>query len=120
MIIYVDNFMLLGGEDIARRSQNLWKTSDLQFLTPTSLVRFLGMELEISLDEKVILVNQTAYIDEILRACDVPGMANTPAHCSETTTRACLPAIWAACHQRERFASLPMFELYICAGRQVT
>ena len=34
------------------------------------------------------------------------------------TRHAHLRAIWAACHQRERVTSLPVFESYICARRQ--
>ncbi|CAE7622475.1 unnamed protein product [Symbiodinium sp. CCMP2592] len=77
IIIYVDDIMLIGPEATVRTLsdaiQALWKTSPLTFLTPSSPIRFLGMELELSEDLSTVYVNQTAYIEEILRAYQVPS-----------------------------------------------
>ncbi|CAE7275253.1 unnamed protein product [Symbiodinium sp. CCMP2592] len=75
VIIYVDDIMLIGPKGVvatlSEAIQGLWKTSPLTFLTPQSPIRFLGMELQLSSDEAVVYVNQTAYIEEILRAYQV-------------------------------------------------
>ena len=78
IIIYVDDILLLGEEatirGIAETIQQVWRTSELAFLTPTTPLRFLGMELEVD-DAGVIYVNQRGYIEEILRAHGVPAEA---------------------------------------------
>ena len=75
IIIYVDDFMLIGSEEtiklLANAIQGLWKTSPLTFLTTSSPIRFLGMELELSEDKSAVYVNQSAYIEEVLRAYEV-------------------------------------------------
>ena len=80
IIFYVDDFMIIGPEPtvkkLAETIQAMWKTSPLTFLTPQSPIRFLGMELELSDDLQTVYVNQTAYIEEILRMYQVNPTQN--------------------------------------------
>ena len=75
VIIYVDDFMIMGEEQHVRRLakviQGAWRTSELSILSPDHPVRFLGMELEVDKDTNDIMVNQRGYIEEILRAHEV-------------------------------------------------
>ena len=72
VIIYVDDFMLLGDEStirkLAKAIQGTWGTSELAVLKPGSSVRFLGMELQVHEGDTTIYVSQRGYIDEVLRA----------------------------------------------------
>ena len=78
VIIYVDDILILGEEatirGVAQTIQQVWRTSELAFLTPKTPLRFLGMELEDD-DSGVIYINQRGYIEEILRAHGVPAEA---------------------------------------------
>ena len=72
VIIYVDDILLLGEEDVIRMVaatiQCEWRTSDLTFLRPGSSIRFLGMELEMDSTHNTLYINQRSYIEEVLRA----------------------------------------------------
>ena len=76
IIIYVDDILLLGEEPticaIAETIQKTWKTSPLAILTSECPSRFLGMELEIEPETSNLYLNQRGYIEEILRAHNVP------------------------------------------------
>ena len=75
IIIYVDDFMLLGEEttirEVAKAIQKIWGTSELVVLRPGSPIRFLGMELQLYEGDPQIYVNQRGYIEEVLRAYSV-------------------------------------------------
>eukprot|EP00439_Symbiodinium_sp_Y106_P003481 s9170_g1.t1 len=76
IIIYVDDILLLGEEPticaIAETIQKTWKTFPLAILTSECPLRFLGMELEIEPETNNLYLNQRGYIEEILRAHNVP------------------------------------------------
>ena len=72
IIIYVDDILLMGEEEVVRgiaeTIQREWTTSPLAFLRPGEPIRFLGTELEMSLNQTVVYLNQRSYIEEIARA----------------------------------------------------
>ncbi|CAE7780733.1 unnamed protein product, partial [Symbiodinium sp. CCMP2456] len=72
IIIYVDDLLLLGEEelikDIATTVQREWKTSELMILRPRQPLRFLGMELEVNETETTVYLSQRGYLEEVLRS----------------------------------------------------
>ena len=72
IIIYVDDFLLLGEEetvrDMAATIQREWKTSELTILRPEQPLRFLGMELSVNSQGTVVYLNQRGYLEEIFRS----------------------------------------------------
>ncbi|CAE7690738.1 TY5A [Symbiodinium sp. KB8] len=76
IIVYVDDFMICGPQDLVKEIgdtiRGTWDTSELTFLSPTTPIRFLGMELQVeSEDGGEILVLQQGYIAELLRTHSV-------------------------------------------------
>ena len=76
IIVYVDDFMICGPQDLVKEIgetiRSVWDTSELTFLSPTTPIRFLGMELQVdSEDGSEILVLQQGYIAELLRTHSV-------------------------------------------------
>ena len=72
IIIYVDDFLLLGEEetvrDMAATIQREWKTSELTILRPGQPLRFLGMELSVNSQGTVVYLNQRGYLEEVFRS----------------------------------------------------
>ncbi|CAE7364368.1 unnamed protein product, partial [Symbiodinium microadriaticum] len=72
IIIYVDDFLLLGEEETVRGMaatiQREWKTSELTILRPGQPLRFLGMELSVNSEGTVVYLNQRGYLEEVFRS----------------------------------------------------
>ena len=79
MIIYVDDFLILGPkavcDDAYEWMATTWEATPCQFATPTSSVRFLGMEIrqEVNSEGEITAytLDQEGYIEEVLRHHDV-------------------------------------------------
>ena len=72
IVIYVDDFMICGPrtlvEELGDIIQSVWETSDLTFLGPGSMIRFLGMEIQRDSEtDEEIKLGQQGYISELLR-----------------------------------------------------
>ncbi|CAE7423281.1 TY5A [Symbiodinium sp. CCMP2456] len=72
VVVYVDDFLLCGPREVVVELtdiiQQVWDTSELTVLGPTTAVRFLGMELHReteTMDE--ITVHQQGFIQELVR-----------------------------------------------------
>ena len=75
-VVYVDDFLVCGPKEVvtevAKIIQEVWDTSELNFLGPQNAVRFLGMELQRETEtSEVITMFQQGYIQELLRAHEV-------------------------------------------------
>ena len=72
IIIYVDDFLLLGEEETVREMaatiQREWKTSELTILRPEQPLRFLGMELSVNSQGTIVYLNQRGYLEEVFRS----------------------------------------------------
>ncbi|CAE7387258.1 unnamed protein product [Symbiodinium microadriaticum] len=72
IIIYVDDFLLLGEEETVRGMaatiQREWKTSELTILRPGQPLRFLGMELSVNSEGTIVYLNQRGYLEEVFRS----------------------------------------------------
>ena len=79
MIIYVDDFLILGPKEVCDDAYEwmatTWEATPCQFATPTSSVRFLGMEIrqEVNSEGEITAytLDQEGYIEEVLRHHDV-------------------------------------------------
>ena len=73
LITYVDDFLILGGDDVAHSlhrwilEEAKWETDGLSEAREGSPVRFLGMQLERD-PEGGFTIDQEAYVDELIRA----------------------------------------------------
>ncbi|CAE7208121.1 GIP [Symbiodinium sp. CCMP2592] len=75
MIVYVDDFLILGPRWVTDEAYewmaSTWEVTPCQYATPTSSVRFLGMEIKQEEDSKGEItgysLDQEGYIEEILR-----------------------------------------------------
>ncbi|CAE7271935.1 unnamed protein product, partial [Symbiodinium sp. CCMP2456] len=72
VVVYVDDFLLCGPRELVLELtaiiQDVWDTSELTVLGPTTAVRFLGMELHReteTMDE--ITIHQQGFIQELVR-----------------------------------------------------
>ena len=75
MIVYVDDFLILGPRDVCDDAYDwmatTWEATPCQFATSSSSVRFLGMEIRQQTDKEGNIsgysLDQEGYIQEILR-----------------------------------------------------
>ncbi|CAE7267533.1 unnamed protein product [Symbiodinium sp. CCMP2592] len=76
VLLYVDDIMLAGPHDLVLAMSSsigrLWKTSELDLLTPGRDLRFLGCEISVSDDGRVFYIHQRPYIEEVLRHHAIP------------------------------------------------
>ncbi|CAE7267366.1 unnamed protein product [Symbiodinium sp. CCMP2592] len=86
LITYVDDFLILGSEATARAlhkwilEEAKWETDGLMQAKEGSPVRFLGMQLEQCADGG-FTIDQEAYIDELIRAHNLPPTARSKVTC---------------------------------------
>ena len=75
MIVYVDDFLIMGAkhvcDDAYEWMATTWESTPCQYATPTTSVRFLGMEIVQKLNDdgevEAYTLAQEGYIEEILR-----------------------------------------------------
>ncbi|CAE7314603.1 unnamed protein product [Symbiodinium sp. CCMP2456] len=82
VLIYVDDILLCGRlgliRAVARKLSETWKTTDLEMLSSSHGIRFLGCEILTNDERDRYYLHQQPYIKEILRAHDVPETATSP------------------------------------------
>ncbi|CAE7325391.1 unnamed protein product [Symbiodinium sp. KB8] len=89
IIIYVDDFLLLGEEETVRGMaatiQREWKTSELTISRPGQPLRFLGMELSVNSQETIVYLNQRGYLEEVFRSYGLSPQDNDKIPLSKET-----------------------------------
>ena len=75
VIVYVDDYLIAGDRQACEETHNwfatTWKTTELQYATPDTSIRFLGMEIKQLLDHHGNFdgysLDQEGYVEELLR-----------------------------------------------------
>ena len=82
VLIYVDDILLYGRmpllRSVADKLSSTWKTTELEVLSATHGIRFLGCEILTTEAKDCYYLHQQPYIKEILKAHDVPETARSP------------------------------------------